>query len=201
MKARFRPGRKGRVVYSDTNYELLGAVIERVVGKPIGEVFAEFIFDDLGLENTYAFADIDDDSPARMYYRSDPVHLPRYLASITAEGGIVSTADEVMRFLKAFFAGRFFPAEEIEGLKQWNLLFGPGLFLYGIGLEKMYIPKLLRPLYPYGEILGYWGQSSAFAWYNPDSDLYFTGTANQLGGPGHSAASKAIISILKATAR
>ncbi|MDZ4180158.1 MAG: serine hydrolase, partial [Coriobacteriia bacterium] len=74
-------------------------------------------------------------------------------------------------------------------------------FLYGIGLEKMYITKLLRPLYPYGEILGYWGQSSAFAWYNPDSDLYFTGTANQLGGAGHNAASKAIISILKAATR
>jgi len=195
---RFRPGQKGRALYSDTNYELMGSIIERICGQPIGQVFKEMIFDDLGLQDTYAYEDVRDTSPAQLYYKSDPVNLPHYLASITAEGGIVSTAEECMRFLKAFFAGRYFPAEEIEDLKRWNLLFRPGMFLYGTGLEKLYIPRLLKPFHPFGEILGYWGQSSAFAWHNPETDLYFTGTANQLGGPGHNAASKAIVRIIRA---
>ncbi len=194
---RFTPGQKGKVLYSDTNYELMGTIIERVCGKPIGEVLKEMIFDGLGLQDTYAFADVNDTTPAQLYYKSNPVNLPRYLTSITAEGGIVSTAEECMRFLKAFFAGRYFPADEIESLKQWNLLFRPGMFLYGIGLEKLYVPGFLKPFYPYGDILGYWGQSSAFAWHNPKNDLYFTGTANQLGGPGHNAASRAMIKIIK----
>jgi CubicO group peptidase (beta-lactamase class C family) len=194
---RFRPGQKGRALYSDTNYELMGSIIERVCGQPIGQVFKEMIFDDLGLRDTYAYEDINDTTPAQLYYKSNPVHLPRYLASITAEGGIVSTAEECMAFLKAFFAGRYFPVEEIEGLKQWNLVFRPGMFLYGIGLEKIYVPPPLKPFFPYGDILGYWGQTSAFAWHNPQNDLYFTGTANQLGGSGHNAASKSMIKIIK----
>ncbi len=104
---RFRPGQPGRALYSDTNYELLGAVVEQVTGKPIAQVFQEFIFGRLGLQDTYAFQDEGDDTPAQLYYTSRPVRLPRYLASVTAEGGIVSTAAECMKFLKAFFAGVF----------------------------------------------------------------------------------------------
>ncbi len=198
---RFRPGQAGRALYSDTNYELLGATVERATGKPIAQVFKEFIFDELELRDTYVFQDESDATPAQLYYTSQPVRLPRYLASVTAEGGIVSTAAECMRFLKAFFSGRFFPREEIENLKRWNLLLRPGTFLYGLGLEKIYIPRTLAPLFPFGEILGYWGQTAAFAWYNPRRDLYFTGTANQLAGPGHRAALRAIFRILRARAR
>ncbi len=201
LRPRFPPGQRGRALYSDTNYELLGAVIERIVEKPIARVFKDLIFDELGLRNTYAFQDEGDATPAQIYYRSQPVHLSRYLASVTAEGGIVSTADECIRFLKAFFAGRFFPKEEIENLKQWNLVLRPGTFLFGLGLEKIFVPRLLQPFFPYGDVLGFWGQTAAFAWYNPQHDLYLTGTANQLGGPGHRAASQAILRILKARAR
>lgn len=198
LKPRFRPGE--RALYSDTNYELLGAIVERVTGRPTARVFQDLVFDELGLRDTYAFQDENDTTPTPFYFRSRRLHLPRYLASITAEGGIVSTAEESLRFLKAFFAGRFFPGEEIEGLKKWNLVFRPGMFLFGVGLEKIYIPRVLRPLYPYGEILGFWGQTSAFAWYNPQHDLYLTGTANQLAGPGHRAAGQAILRVLKARA-
>ena len=52
---RFRPGEKGRVLYSDTNYEIMGAILERIVGEPIDRVFREIIFEDLGLENTYGY--------------------------------------------------------------------------------------------------------------------------------------------------
>lgn len=198
---RFSPGQRGRVLYSDTNYAIMGAILERIVGKPIDAVFRELIFDDLMLQNTYAYSDVNDDTPVRFYDKSTPLHLPHYMASIGAEGGIVSTAEECARFLKSFFAGRYFPAERIEDLKQWNLLVRPGLFLYGVGLEKLYIPGLLKPFYPSGEILGYWGQTSAFAWHHTASDLYFTGTANQIGGAGHNAAGRAILRIMKAAAK
>ncbi len=201
IKPRFRPGQKGKALYSDTNYELMGAIIEKITEKPIDVVFKEFIFDRLGLQNTYCFKDENDKTPAQLYYKTRPVHLPKYMASVTVEGGIVSTAEEVMRFLKAFFAGEFFPVEEINNLKHWNLVFGPGLFQYGIGLEKFYLPFFMKPFYPIGETLGFWGQTSAFAWYNVPYDVYFTGTANQLGGRGHSLISRAILKMIKAKAR
>jgi len=196
LKPRFLPGQPGKVHYSDTNYELLGRIIETVTGKSIAQVFSEFIFDPLDLRETYAFADPADTRPAPMYYKDKPVHVPRYIASVTSEGGLVSTAPEVMKFLKAFFNGRFFPVETIETLKQWNRIYFPGQFDYGLGLERQWIPRIMTPFRPVGELLGFWGQSGAFAFHNPKNDLYFTGTVNQLSGFGHGAAVKAMLSVM-----
>nr|WP_298584935.1 serine hydrolase domain-containing protein [uncultured Kocuria sp.] len=48
--ALFAPG--ARFDYSDTNYILLGLVVEQVTGQPVGEVLEEQIFDPLGLDET-----------------------------------------------------------------------------------------------------------------------------------------------------
>lgn len=198
LKPNFAPGKKGKVSYSDTNYQLLGKIIEIVTGKSICEVFKEYIFDELNLSNTYAYIDLYDDSPVPFYYKSKKIWLPKYMVSITAEGGIVSTAEESMLFLKEFFKGRFFPKENIEELKKWNFMLPPpGLFLYGVGLEKLWTPRIISPFKPIKEILGFWGQTGSFAWYNPDTDLYFCGTTNQIDGSGHTAAGKAILKIIK----
>ena len=194
----FVPGKKGKARYSDTNYQLLGRVIETITGIDMGGVFQEFIFDELGLNHTYAYTDSRDTKPVPFYYKSKKLWLPNYLASITPEGGIVSTAEEAMIFLKEFFRGHFFPKEKIEDLKEWNLILPPpSLFFYGIGLEKLFIPRIVSPFKPITEILGFWGQTGSFAWYHPDTDLYFTGTTNQINGAGHAAAQKAIMKIIK----
>jgi len=193
----FRPGQKGKARYSDTNFQLLGRIIETITGKDLAAVFRERIIDELELKNTYAYRDVNDDSPAQMYYKSKKLHLPNYIASVTAEGGVVSTATELMIFLKAFFKGRFFPKEDLEELKKWNLIWFPGQFYFGIGLEKLWTPRFISPLKPIREIIGCWGQSGAFAFHHPETDLFFTGTVNQLSGFGHSAAFKAMIRIIK----
>jgi len=198
MTPKFAPGKKGKADYSDTNYQLLGKIIKIVTGKDISEVFKDYIFDKLSLCNTYVFNDIDDNEPVAFYYKAKRLRLPKYMASIAVEGGIVSTADEVMLFLKEFFKGRFFPKEKIEELKKWNFLLPPpGMFYFGIGLEKSPTPRIISPIKTINEIIGFWGQTGSFAWYNPDTDLYFSGTTNQANGSGHSAAMSSIIKIIK----
>lgn len=199
LKPKFPPGKKGKAAYSDTNYQLLGKVIEKVTGKDIADVLKEEIFDVLGLNNTYAYTNKDDNKPVPFYYKSKELWVPNYIASVTAEGGIVSTAEDMMCFLKAFFRGSFLTHNEIQRLKQWNLILPPpSLFYYGIGLEKLYVPRIISPLKPINEIIGFWGQTGSFAWYNPETDLYFTGTTNQIDGSGHSAVMKGMIKIIKA---
>ncbi len=198
LKPKFKPGQKGKVYYSDTNYQLLGGIIEKVTGKWIGDVFKEYLFQPLNLRDTYAYHDVNDTTPVPFYFKSQEIHAPKYMASVTAEGGIVSTAKETMVFLKAFFNGFFFPEETLSELKKdWNMIYFPGQFYFGLGLEKLWAPRLLSPFKPIGEILGFWGQTGAFAFYNPENDLYFTGTINQASGFGHSAAYKAILKIIK----
>ena len=198
LRPRFVPGQPGRVHYSDTNHELLGRIVETITGTPIADVFRSYVFDELDLRDTYAFRDPADTTPAPMYYRDAPVHVPRYIASVTAEGGIVSTAADTMRFARAFFGGKFFPPETVETLKKWNRIHFHGQFDYGIGLEKQWTPWFLSPFDPIGELLGFWGQSGAFAFHNPQRDLYFTGTVNQLSGMGHGAAVSAMVRVMKA---
>ena len=196
LTPKFKPGAKA--AYSDTNYQLLGRIIENITGKPIDEVFREFIFEPLKLQNTYSYKDITDTSPAKFYAGSQPLWLPRYMASVTVEGGIVSTAEESARVLRAFFNGELFPKERIEALKKWRMLFSPGVFYFGIGLEKIWIPWIVSPFKPMGETLGFWGQTSAFAFYNAKTGLYMTGTANQFNGKGHQAIGNVMFKCMKA---
>ncbi len=198
LKPKFKPGQKGKVNYSDTNFQLLGGIIERVTGKVLKDVMDEYLFQPLGLKNTYAYHDINDTSPVPFYHRKEVLHAPNYMASVTAEGGIVSTAKECMIFLKAFFNGFFFSAEVLDELKKdWRMIYFPGQFFFGLGLEKLWTPRFISPFRPITEILGFWGQTGAFAFYNPDTDLYFTGTVNQASGFGHSAAFSAMLKIIK----
>lgn len=197
LKGKFRPGQKGKVLYSNTNYKLLGAIIENITGKKIAEVFKEYIFDELKLSKTYVYQDVKDKTPLPMYYKSKELHISQCIASVTAEGGVVSTSKETMTILKSFFKGHFFPKVYLDELKKWNFIFFPLQSYFGIGLEKLWVPRILSPLKPIKEVLGFWGSSGAFAFYNVDTNLYFTGTVNQASGFGHSAAFKGIIKIIK----
>lgn len=198
-KSNFKPGAKGKASYSDTNYQLLGRIIENITGKSIGDVFEEYIFSKLDFRNTYTYSDTNDKTPVPFYNNSKELWLPNYMASIAPEGGIVSSLEEMMVFLKGFFSGRFFPKEKIEDLKKWNLIYPPpGLFYYGIGLEKLWTPWFLSPFKPIGEILGFWGQTGSFAFYNPKTELYFCGTTNQISGKGHRLAGNLMLKTIKA---
>ena len=167
LKPKFIPGQKNKVNYSDTNFQLLGAIIEKVTGKDIATALKEYIFDPLKLVDTYAFIDNGDTTPIPMYYNKHKINAPKYIASVTAEGGIVSTAREVMIFLKAFFNGVFFKKELLKLLQEkWNMILFPGQFYFGLGLEKLWTPKLLTSFKSVGDILGFWGQSGAFSFYN-----------------------------------
>lgn len=181
MKPKFKPGEKGKALYSDTNYQILGRTIEIITGKKINTVLKEFIFDTLHLKNTYVYEDSNDRTPVSLYYKTQPLHIPLAMTSFGPDGGIVSTAKETMVFLKAFFNGKLFPKEYLDELKIWNKIFFP--LEYGIGLSRFKLPRILSPFKPIPEIIGHSGLSGAFAYYCPEKDLYITGTVNQIAKP------------------
>lgn len=197
IKPQFKPGQKAS--YCGTNYQLLGKIIENITSMGIKEVFKTYIFDELNLTKTYVYENVNDMNPASLYYKSQPLYVPKFIScpSFTPEGGVVSTAQETMIFLKAFFKGHFFPKEEIDALKKWYFIFRPSQFYYGIGLEKLWVPRIVSPFKPIGDIIGFWGQSGAFGFYYPEKEIYFTGTVNQASGMAHNLAYKAIIKIIK----
>lgn len=188
-QARFPPGDKAE--YSDTNFMLLGAIIEAVTEKPLRAVFEEMIIGPLGLEDTCLYEGAHDSRLVPMYYRDQALNVPMFMASLGAQGGIVSTAPDLGRFVEAFFGGAIVDLSVIERLRRWRPVSGPWDFQYGIGILRQPLPGLAQK----EGLHGHWGHSGAFAFFEPGSGTCLSGTVNQF--VGHMAALRAMICILR----
>jgi len=181
LKPLFAPGTPGKAHYSDTNYQLLGNIIEQVTGGTVDSAFRTYIYEPLGLRNTYMYRNAGDDPDVPLYYNNEPLHIPQAMASFGPDGGIVSTADELLTFLRAFFEGRLFPKQELSALYAWNRIFFP--LQYGAGVAKFQMPRVFTMFRQFPELLGHSGLSGTFAYYCPAKDVYFAGTVNQVAQP------------------
>ena len=91
----FAPASPGKAFYSDTNYQLLGAVIEAVTGDSYEDALRQRILGPLRLEDTYPFTSETIgryETVAAMLDGAEHVTIPKAMASVRADGGIVSTA-------------------------------------------------------------------------------------------------------------
>ncbi|MCX8011389.1 MAG: beta-lactamase family protein, partial [Ignavibacteria bacterium] len=73
MSPKFIPGEKRKAFYSDTNYQILGRIIEIVLSKQLKDVYNELIIKPLGIENTYLFDYLSDTKPRPIYYKNKPL--------------------------------------------------------------------------------------------------------------------------------
>jgi len=182
--AQFIPGQKRKALYSDTNFQLLGKIIEIVRAKALAEVFLSDIILPLQLTSTYLYQDTKDTLPINIYYKSSPLHIPLAMSSFKADGGIVSNAEESLVFIKAFFEGRLFPHLYLKEMQNWNKIFFP--LQYGVGLARFALPRIFSPFKKPPELIGHSGLSGAFAFYSPQKDAYISGTLNQIDKPQQS---------------
>ena len=174
--------------YADTNYQLLGAIIEAVMEKSLQEVFEELITGPLALSATYLHGygqplSTGEGDPATIYYGERPLFLDRAMTSFGPDGGLVSNVEDSLRYLRAMMEGKLFknPAT-LETMMNWKRIFFP--MQYGLGLMRFKLPRILSPFSPIPELVGHSGVSSAFLFYNSDTQLYIAGTLNQLKNQG-----------------
>ncbi len=183
LPAHFSPGTQGKAYYSNANYRLLGAIIETVTGKSMADNFEEMIFRPLGLQHTYLYdwtAPRPGETPATIYLKDAPANVPRYLSSTVSDGGLVSTVSESLIFLRAFFEGQLFDKALLAQMMNWNSIFFP--LRYGYGLMYFQLPRFfsLRPL---PEFVGHSGSTGSFAFACPSRSMYLAGTVNQIASP------------------
>jgi D-alanyl-D-alanine carboxypeptidase len=180
FQARFEPGTDYH--YTDTEYILLGLIIEQLEGKPLHQVFAERIFQPLGM------------TLSSMHLRSEPMNTPDYpmaelyvgtteisgMKSLSADwagGGLLSTSEDLYRFMKALQEGTLVQPATYQQMQQWT---DESLgFYYGYGLRKINLGEL-DPALNGLSLIGHSGTSSAFMYYCPELDTYLTGTFNQI---------------------
>jgi len=169
-----------RAHYSDTNWQLLGAVIETVTKQPYADVVQTQICAPLGMWNTEV-ATPDHPAPLTLYNRATPLQLPMSLSSMGPDGGIVSTVDDMLIFLKAYMGHALFAPHNATDVRRFRKLFFP--LQYGLGLMRFKLPRWMNLFRETPELIGHAGASGSFAFYAPKEDIYLTGTFNQVDAP------------------
>ena len=176
--------------YSNSNYILLGMLVERVSGMTMAEATQSLICQQLGMDDTLFAVDMNYPSDmARGYTKLDALRNPKYSdwVDVTdvnssyawAAGAIISTPWDLLRFLESIFK-----TEKLlnKGTKQkWLSFVSAGIHWadteYGMGL--------MQGQRPYGDLRGHGGAYPGYktAMYRfPDSDTSLIISANTWDG-------------------
>ena len=146
----FKPGAQFK--YTNTNYVLLGMLIEQYTSLTFQEYIRKNILQRAGLAETYfpSMEPIPGRAPG--HWQGKPTQMPATLAG--AAGEIVSTLDDMDLFIRSWARGDFYISkammEEVRN-SHYNPM-GGGI-TYGLGVVNI------------GEVLGHGGQTFGFQSY------------------------------------
>ena len=152
-KPYFGPGRGWR--YADTNYYVVGLIIEAATGRPLAAELRGRIFTPLQLRATTF------DNAARIAGRHAHGYFLQPLVDVSvgspsvewAAGALVSNADDLAHFFNALLDGRLLPPQLLRTMETVRNV--PFAWSYGLGLMR--VPT------PCGAA---WGHTGASAGYN-----------------------------------
>jgi D-alanyl-D-alanine carboxypeptidase len=178
MQPHFPPGQGYH--YSDTEYILLGMIIENITGKALHQVFEDRIFRPLGMEHT------------SMHLRSIPIEKTGKMAELYVEdleistytslsldwagGGLLTTCEDLLKFDQALMNGEIVSEKSLQQMQNWTPE-SKGMY-YGFGFRKFVLKELFFTL-PDVNLLGHSGSTGSFMYYCPEWDTYLIGTFNQ----------------------
>lgn len=172
-----------KAFYANINFDILGNIIENVTGIPLNEVYKKYIFEPLGLVNTYLYSK-DSTFVPQVYCKSQLIDISNTVAASYASGGAVSTASELMIFLRAFFKGQLFDNtifNELHNYRKLQATMGP--IYYGAGYMQIPLKGMLTGFKDKGELIGHSGATGSFAFYYPERDLFIVGNTSQIAKP------------------
>ena len=153
----FEPGSK--FLYNNSGYFLLGAIIERVTGKPYQEVLKENILDPLGMKNTgYDHHDTLIQKRAAGYSKTPEGYTNAAYLDMSipyAAGSMYSTVEDLYLWDQALYTDRLLSAKSKE------LMFKPFLqdYAYGWDVTKASFKQNDQPV----QIIRHGGGINGFA--------------------------------------
>jgi D-alanyl-D-alanine carboxypeptidase len=148
-------------------------------------VFDEFFFRPLNLKHTWLVGRSEPQvkpsaAPADVFSGNANITKMRSNGAFWADGGIVSTPEDMVAFLKALNQGKIISKGSLELMHHWRPLTNSGMpFQYGFGTMKLApLPSSLNArVLP--TLWGHSGSIGSFLYYAPDLDLYMAGTIDQ----------------------
>lgn len=190
--------------YSDTNYVLLGLIVEKVVHQPLREHIIETIFKPLGMKDSYYYSERIGRAAAAhgretqgYLYESDDIrnavmigpqfkHVSGKLINtslaaerIDAAAGIVSTLPDMLKFGTALFGGKLLSPQS----QAFLMSSAAGMEHMEIGKQRIRAMQAVR--WPYGILIekegdGSGGFNSLLA-YEPSTGTIYVSFTNSFG--------------------
>jgi len=181
LEPNFPPGTDAS--YSDTNFQLLGKIIEAITAKPLHIVYEDFFLRPLALEQTWLIGHPrgqfpPSGAPADVFYKDKNITKSRSNGAYWADGGIVSTAEEMILFLKALNEGRVISGDTLNLMHNWHKLQFP--LQYGYGTMHFKLPWFINVVMRVPPLWGHSGSTGSFLYYSEDLNLYMAGSINQV---------------------
>jgi D-alanyl-D-alanine carboxypeptidase len=166
--------------YGDTGYVLVGLAIERLLDRPLAEAYRSLIFAPLAMEATYLeWHEPPRGSEVSHHYDGDRDLLPLNTSFDWAGGGLVTTAGDLVRFLRGLFGNALFEQRWLGELTTWRNQLrwssdsSARYLRYGLGIGAN--------LACGEEIVGATGIWGAFAYFWAAGDAAIAGTVNLRG--------------------
>ncbi len=157
--------------YSNSGYNLLGLIVEKVTGKTYEQVLSERILEKIGLKDTYVAAGSIDTSrnEALTYSNFGEGWMPvdeTHPGNLFSAGAIVSTPYDLVKFIQALFDGKLITRESLAVMRTMRDGEGPGMATFEFAGKTFY---------------GHTGGADNYgAWlaYLPEEKLAFAYTTN-----------------------
>jgi D-alanyl-D-alanine carboxypeptidase len=177
-KEHYEPaGKPGEIfLYADTNYDLLGFIVEAAIGQPFQEVMAERIFEPLNLRNTWMHAFSDAAYADAWKQDFNAAGIPALTLEV-AGGGLATTVGDLQIFLRSILDGWPVALESYQ--QDWTEDAMTRGIDYAYGLWRIRPGGLFFLLRGYPEMLGVSGSSGSFLYWVPEYEAIIAGSFNQ----------------------
>ncbi|RLV04549.1 hypothetical protein CTZ27_11580 [Streptomyces griseocarneus] len=141
----------GTFQYSNTNYLVLGLLIEKTTGKPVNQAVTERIIQPLGLSQTSFPAPADRSLPAPAVHGYHGVRVGPFFfwtdvigydpSIFSTAGAVISTQQDVTAFYQALAAGKVVSPTTLAEMEKTVVVGAPDSPLaYGLGLIRHALP-------------------------------------------------------------
>lgn len=168
--------------YSNTNYLLLGEIIEKVTHESLDAIFNRYFYSKYHLNHTVVMSDTY--GPAQLTHMAhgykDNTDITAYnLSSFGGAGGMISTSQDIVTWINALFSGATLPDRQFHELLKtvpFSAASKPQNSRYGLGVYYTHSKK-------YGDIWWYsgvtYGYISLFM-YLPKEKIIVAGNINRI---------------------
>jgi CubicO group peptidase (beta-lactamase class C family) len=149
-----------RFSYSNTNFALLGLLIEKVSGQSYGQFLHVNLFQPLGMKDSYAFTIADSARSLPSYFQNGRQYAFDFLDLVYGDKNVYSTVRDMLKFDQALNSGKFVSQALLDSAYSPYSFEKAGTHNYGLGWRMLLLKNGKKVIYHNG-----WWHGNRTAFY------------------------------------